>query len=342
MKKIAFIAYYFSEEEGVGSARSRSLAKTLEKEKNLDLTYYNKTTWKTNNIIWTLLCFFSLLKNKYDMIYISCGPFFHLFFVTFVSKIKKNKLIVDLRDPWSINIKTGYGNPLKKVNMLKLFLSQFIEKFTYNNCFQFWVCTPGMKEEYKKLFKGAHKIRIVLNGFDVSREELEGYNNKLKLKDSEYITLVCLGKFAEYNEEKAEKILNKINEINGIKTIKLVFIGSNKEKNIDLIKKYKLEYQTIFYPKMPYELALRIACKGHIGICLVRNEKFEFGTKVYDYIGLELPILDCFDEESNFKKQFNEYLVDNVESFSCSFNNKDRFRRKNIFKDVLKYFLIRI
>ena len=44
------------------------------------------------------------------------------------------------------------------------------------------------------------------------------------------------------------------------------------------------------------------------GLSIVRDPDYEFGTKIFDYIALGLPIVNYFDAPNNFTRYFNACL----------------------------------
>lgn len=177
---IIFLAYFFDSSDGVASSRSRSLARFL-KQKGYNITVLNKNTWNKqadkNTFIWGVKCAIYLLKNKnnFTKIYISCGPFLPLLPIAIAANFLKKSLIVDFRDAWSLNIATNYGNKSKKMllkNKAKLYLARLIEKYVYNNCEYFIVCTWGMKDKYTRLFNDDKKIKLITNGYDFEPEKV--------------------------------------------------------------------------------------------------------------------------------------------------------------------------
>ena len=91
---------------------------------------------------------------------------------------------------------------------------------------------------------------------------------------------------------------------------------------------------------MPHIDALHIASCCDIGICLIRDEELMYGTKIYDYIGLGIPVLDVFDHEENFFSFFKEYTID-IDSMAKPFRYvpPENLSRKYIFDNVIPYFL---
>lgn len=323
-----FISYYFKKTDGVASLRPRALYELL-KERGNELILISKYSLKSKNtFFWSINLFVKLLFGKYDKIYVTCGPYTHLPLIIIASLLRKKKIIVDFRDPWSLNIKTNYGKGTRKRFSVKLYISEQIEKLAYKSCDRFWVCTPGMYKEYSTLFDDDTKLEMVLNGHTICNI---ANTNTPKNKKKKF---VCIGKFAEYNYQKADFCLKKIKSI-GIDNIELYLIGSNVDINKKLIQENNLINNTYFIKRMPYEDAISFASQCDFGICILRNEELEFGTKVFDYIGLGLPIFDSFDHSSSFYRFFQEYVTDaQSNNILISEDQKMQFSRKAIF---LKY-----
>jgi hypothetical protein len=44
------------------------------------------------------------------------------------------------------------------------------------------------------------------------------------------------------------------------------------------------------------------------GLTIIRDPSYEFGTKIYDYIALGLPVVNYFDTANNFTRYFDACL----------------------------------
>lgn len=340
IKKILFLAYFFSIEDGVASSRSRSLAKYLQR-KGHNLNIVSKDTWNKNidknTLFWGFKCASCIIKNRkhFDKVYISCGPFIPLLPVTIASGIANKPLIIDFRDPWSINIATNYGADTTSPSLkqrIRLRISRIIEKFCYKSCKHFVVCTEGMKVDYRKLFSSDRKIRLITNGYDFNPKE---YDN-ISVQYKEEVWFVCIGKFAEYNKDKASFILSEIKRYSDEtkSAVKLIFIGSNRQQNESIVYKYGLNAE--WYSHLPYNEALTIAVNADFGLCLIRNEVYDYGTKIFDYIGLGLPIFDYFEDENNFTRYFKGYL--STDSTRIPFEKRLGFSREKVFNSNIDIF----
>lgn len=339
IKKIIFLSYFFSIEDGVGSSRSRSLAGFLE-QKGFNLNIVSKDTWTKNidknTFFWGLKCASYIIKNRksFDKVYISCGPFIPLLPVAIAAGIANKPLIIDFRDPWSLNIATNYGDDNTSLSLkqrIRLRISRIIEKFSYNLCEHFIVCTEGMKTEYYKLFSDNKKIRLITNGYDFNPKKY----NDIPVQHEE-VRFVCIGNFAEYANKKAALILSEVIKYSTStnRPVKLIFIGSNREQNEPIV--YKSGLNAEWHPRLSYHEALSIAAKADFGLLVVRNETYDYTTKVFDYIGLGLPIFNYFKDDNNFTRYFKEYL--STEINHIPFEKRLGFSREQVFNSNIDIF----
>lgn len=334
-----FISYFHDPRDGVGSMRSRFLSEYLTHNK-IDIYILSKSNtpeiFSKNILLWAIYCFFIIIRSKSKKIYVSCGPFVHLPLIVLASIITRKELIVDFRDPWSFNIASGYGGK-KNVNNKKLYFAQFIEKCTYKYCKYFIVCTPGLKKKYTELFGSSKKILLILNGHNINSEKIKPI---IKNNNQNELSFVCLGKFSTYNENKAYKTLKEIKDFksrNKDLSIRIEFIGEKEKKTEEIVKQLNLGGITTFTGKLDYNAALSRAVRADIGLCNLRDEDLEFGTKVFDYIGLGIPIFDCFNEGSEFKEFFDPYLTKFTKR-RISLEDSMSFHRRKTYEDKLYVF----
>lgn len=330
-----FIAYFFEEKEGVGALRSRTLKEFLEKNDiKIDVVDKNSFSRIINNyiILWTIATCFRVICSKEKKIYISCGPFLHLFFVSITSFFFRKELIIDFRDPWSINLKSGYNGQVKP-NLIKIKIAESIEKLSYKICKKFIVCTKGMYVEYEALFEDNKKLVEMTNGYN-----FDSVAFKMDERNLEIYKIVTLGKFAEYDKNKARKALYKVKELATQRPIELVFIGSNREVNSEILAEFDLLKDTEFHERMAYEKALNLASTCNLAMIILRDENIEYGTKIFDYIGLNLNVIDIFEKESFFRMEF-EIFFKGFSQGKVSETIKNSYHRESIYSKNINIFL---
>jgi len=273
------------------------------------------------------------LISDEPVVFVSCGPFNYLFPVVVAATLRGKKIIVDLRDPWSFNLvpRTWKGR-------LSLLRARFVEKMAYRFCALFVVCTPGMEELYGGLFKSRGKLRLVLNGYDFDPVEYASLPKKSGSDDERF---VCMGKFFYYSAEKAKSILNLL-EMRSARTgkkIELVLIGDETDRLEELrpslpgLERVRL----VSIGRLEYRSTLAYAAQSSGAVIIIRNEDFDFGTKIFDCIGLGLPVLDSFDHSKKFYSTFGDFCV----PFDGEFARRKpdaRFHRDRQWGSSLAYF----
>ncbi|WDZ51158.1 hypothetical protein LF296_18045 [Acinetobacter vivianii] len=329
IQKILFLAHFYSDKDGVGALRSRTLSSFL-KEKGV---FCHVVTRRNNNLFMLGEIFYHIFFGGYQRVYVSCGPFKYLFLISLFCFFSRKKLIIDFRDPWSLNILNNYGASLIEKKTLKYYIASFIEKLAYKISWRFVVCTKGMYVRYGELFNDNNKLLIIENGYSFTplMKKLDVNKNTL--------SIVCIGKFVEYNLEAAHKTLEDIKNKTIGKKIIINFVGADQEKNNLLAYSIFPTAEINFYKKLPYNEAVEIAKKSDVGILIVRDEDIEYGTKIFDYIGLGIPFYSHLDKNKNFYNRFKKFIFD-FDCWDSNFTLEDskecnRFFRYESFKGIL-------
>lgn len=274
-------------------------------------------------------------SNQVFNIFISMPPFknWFLFFIPFV------KLVFDIRDGWSIAMKSGYGNTVSP-NLVKSYLASLLEFFFINRAALAITCTTGLQSYFKNLT--SKNILLITNGYNKIDYEIvqKLKSEKFEKQQRIYNMAVCVGQFSEYGNDKVKILLCKINKLNKKTIIKL--IGSNITKNLWLINWIKINdlsnIELIILPRMNRINMYQEILASDFGIAIIRDPNFDFGTKVFDYILCNKPIFDYFDNRNNFTAFFNDQLFSNNKlNFEVNFfRNQLIEREKEILIGCLK------
>lgn len=295
------IAYYFKLDDGVGAKRSRFLYNMLS-SKGTGINIIDKDALgyfsSKNRLLWLFRCMLFLLRLKKQVVYISCGPFWHLFFVSLICFFKRHALFVDFRDPWSLNVKKEPSGLKRRIRWT---MAICIEKFVYSVTEKFIVCTPGMFDLYREIFGDDIKLLLALNGHEIDRNALSSLEKKILP-----YKIVCLGRFLSYGERyltSYKQLCEQLNELNV--DYQMFFIGADEATCTHLSN----DVHVHILPKMSYDEAIDFILDAQMAILSVRDEDFEFGTKVFDYISLGIPIYDWFDHKKSFYNFFKAYMT---------------------------------
>lgn len=230
--------------------------------------------------------------ERVDIIIYSCGPYFNAITAVEIKKEYGIKTIIDYRDLW-INEENNTRNVFKIIKR-KLFKIPYwkYERESIVYADKIITVTPEecavLQHKYKEC---ASKITYIYNGYDDKR--ING-QDEINIKEynlpERYVGV--FGKFAYYDFNYTVELLKAIKRINesGI-NIKIVHVGKKEsidEKAIEKSGVPKGLYVNLGY--LDYPVGIKVMEKAIAG-CIILNYKRGLGTKVFDYIMLNKPII---------------------------------------------------
>lgn len=277
-----------------------------------------------------------------------------------LAKIKKSKLIYDVRDIWP-DVAVEMESFSEKSFYFKVF--KFIANFMYKHSDYITTVSPGKVNKIKQYVKNKSKVIYIPNGlddnfvnFDINEKLIKKYD--LKNKDTiVYIGNVGLAQNLDAMVELAKK---------SIKRKKIQFLifgeGAYKEKLISSIRELKLSNISV-EGKINYSDVYTILKYSKISFISLKNKnmKDSVPTKIFDAMGAGCPILllangdscnildeigfgEHCDDDNNLLDKFN-YMLDNYKKYdlirekSVEFVKNNYSRRmiaKKLESDILK------
>lgn len=313
MKKILFLNP--NNIEGSPAFERMKAFSDFYKNKGINVEYIDYP----KNILELVSMIVYIYKFGFDCLFVSQPPFKYLiiFFLPFVKKI------LDYRDGWSIAIKDGYGGLVDK-KPLKATIAKIIEYFAMKKSDLVITCTPGL-HEYLSTFCNK-KLLMIPNGISKENYELITGISDFSINDSKALKFYCAGKFSEYGINRVKITLDCIKE--RYKTdVEIHLIGCDVEANIWLESYVNEKIKIIFYPRMgKKELYLNLN-RADFFLSIVRDEKYELGTKIFEYIAFNKPVLNYFTKRNSFTEYFDGI-------FDFNFSDDSKFD-KTIIRDSL-------
>lgn len=308
----------------VGAARMTSLAEYLT-SKNYSVTVISFGKWMFEEDLWTrrisenirvieiektrkvrLELFKRILseirQKKYDICISSMGPFYTQMFLWMIGLFLRVPYILDYRDPW-FQDEDMHSN-------LHDYIVRMVEYLNVKYSKAIVCVTPGnansMKERYRKY---SSKIYTIYNGYEnlncftTNSDGHSGYR------------ICCVGKFLYYNEEAALKLLKSIDQLKEKDIdVKLFHIGENCDDASAILTKYGFANDIYsFLGKKDYHEAMCVLSKMDAAV-IIYGLKTGLGTKVFDYIGMNKPIIYVGvmpSELSRFIEQYRNVIVEN-------------------------------
>jgi hypothetical protein len=302
---------YSGNSPSVGGMRSKYICQELLKM-GFDIYQFTKESSlksaEKSTFMWGLCAAWRLLfLRSVESVFLTCGPFSSAPLICFVCKLRMMPLVVDFRDPWSFNILYKYDKNEYK-HSWKYSIARELERYMYRQCDFFCVCTPGMHEMYERLFGDSRKLLLCLNGFTF---DVAGLN--CDTRDDDIVRIACLGGFVHGAVAPARIALRELEDaINRSgKEAFVSFIGTDVSmKELLFEEKFGFSYEVV--DKLPYAQAIDFVRRYDMGLFSVRNERYEIGTKIYDYVGLGMKIYDFFSPSFKYRYLFEKNLTKTI------------------------------
>lgn len=285
-------------------------------------------------------------SDSIDLIIYSVGPFYTLLTLYTIKKKYMNKAIIDFRDLWSYE-KRGSRGIVKdiKFSLVKL-IYRIIERPAVERSDGLVVVTPGDFDIMSRKYKNKKQnIKVISNGYeDNNFNEVESVKKEASF-NSNTIQIVSLGKLGYYAPHLVRELCSALNEIKiANKEIELLHVGQKEAIVETIMSQYKnFKYKCTGY--VDNRNALRIASESDIAL-IVYNHPTGYGTKVFDYIACNKPIILVTEEANDLRKFIsgfkNSFVCKNkeqiIDSIRFLYNNEiktldDEFIRSKYSRD---------
>ncbi len=350
--KILIISPFFAPYSGVGSSRMISLVNYLETLPDYDLeivrndpiTYpieYVKTTVTTKIKIHDVAVtgnFFSDSQlyaqvidelyslNKYDLILISVGPYYTLNGLCLLLKKIKNHIpyIIDYRDLWTFETFRNDNFILDIKRKISKYRYRITERYILEKSLGVIAVTKADQNQLlKKTSLPVSKVFLIKNGYEFPGFDIESNKSLRNLNEP---TFGIFGKFGYYNKHFALKFLRAVKKLQvmGI-NVKIKHVGIRESYIEQAIEKLNFSSSIYFNTgAKSYIEGIKELLETDINL-IIYSSKTGLGTKVYDYIMLNKPILAIVSKKSDLAKlvsTFDNGYITSTANGVVEFTNK--------------------
>lgn len=330
-KKVLLITQYFTPEVNAAAFRLKDLYENLEEKKDIDLkvitTYphknkldqdYDFTEEKNitrikipqikNNKFFKYIfeyfyfIFISLFKvfsfsSQVDYVIITSPPLFVSILGYIVSKIKKAKFIVDIRDLWP---DTVVATGIISKGSLSYKLAKSLEKFTYRKADYIFCVSKNVKKHINK-YK-SNNVEIIYNGVSKQTKNMIDYSLCKNNTSLEKLKIYYAGNIGLLqNLELLLKSFAKDSKLTQMYSINFIGDGAEKSRLENYCKEHKLE-NVKFLGSLPKKDTLNLLYEdANILFINLKNEpilRSAIPSKLFDYLLLNKPILYGIEEEA--------------------------------------------
>lgn len=225
---------------------------------------------------------------KVDRIVISMGPFY-TYKIAAIAKKRKVICLLDFRDPWSFDKREE--TLLAKVKRIIQFPIKYTKEcVAISNADYVTTVTPGWVEQFKNFHPTQkEKIFLVENGYDDKKLSCIDLSQK-KSSDRNRLLIGVFGKLFYYSEQYADVFLRAVKEVTDV-DILIKQVGQMEENVIPKIASYKIKKDIVVNTGfMDYisGISSLMECDAFL---VIDDRKEALGTKIYDYIFLNKPII---------------------------------------------------
>lgn len=262
-----------------------------------------------------------LKKETFDGVLMTLGPFFPLHTMQRFAKEYDLPYILDFRDLGSVERirRDSLGSYIR--TSLTEFYTHRQERIAVKNAKYVTVVCPGDVERMQKAYKiPDEKICCIFNGFD--EERLHGMQPQPT--EDNVFKIGVFGKFMIYNPEKGPLILKAVDRLRkeGVNA-KIVHVGVGREDVLKIVEELGVD------PECYMGLGIRDYKEGVEIMSGCNMFAMDYvhptglGTKIFDYIHLNKPVLAVAPGDihfADFISQFqNSFLVDTQEDVYNAF-----------------------
>ena len=260
-----------------------------------------------NFIFWSIISIFQFRKKKIELVFVyATSPIFQAFSAIFFSKLYKVPSVLWVQDLWPDVLKD-----LKIVNneFLTLVISFFVN-LIYKNFDHIIVQSNSYKKIIKQKVKNK-KIKVFFN------PENSNFKNKVKYKKSKFFKITYAGNLGK--AQSLECLIKAVNKIRHEKFIINLFgSGSEKNKLLFLIKKYKLQNKIKYFKPLKFNLLKKYMHDSDAFILFLKKGSALSNTlpaKIQTYLSFGKPIIVSSDGEAkNFVKKNKIGFYSNAEN----------------------------
>jgi glycosyltransferase involved in cell wall biosynthesis len=270
-------------------------------------------------------------KENFDVVIISVGPFHTLPLCKYIKNKFKVKCIIDFRDLWVFDIR-GFRDFLKIKRLIAKVISYPKERSAIKYADKIITVTEGWKNRMVKFYPSfKSKFNIIHNGYDdILLSDIEV---KAEIDNSK-IVLGVFGKLSYYSKKYSYKFFESVNmNLREGNNFEILQVGTLEKETMNIM-------DSINYPKekfhstgfIDYKEGMQLLSNARVCI-LIDIRKAGLGTKIYDYIFLNKPVIYIGKKRTdlaNFVNSFeNGYVCDTEIEISNAIGN---ILKNNIYK----------
>lgn len=271
-------------------------------------------------------CFRIINKKDIDYVFVSCKPFSAAIIGLIIKKIKKIPVILDFRDPYSLDVEEI--DEKSKRPWWRKKIDQFIEKKLFEQSDIIINVSKEITTTYKRMYSEiAGRFFTIYNGFDKDHFPITKNIEKFKR-----FTIVYAGNFYYLNaQEPFFEALHKMKSEGRIQAehFEFLYFGESGGRILEQAIQYDIEDLVSINERIPYDRMLAVLARSHLHY--IRVTQYAVPSKVHDGLALGVPFIGWVPYPE--VREIIDYY--SPKSYIFSENTKENYIRA--IKNSLKY-----
>lgn len=209
----------------------------------------------------------------------------------YLAKRHKLPFVIDFRDPWVDDMYVNFPSFIHRR------LHMYFEKKITQSAAKVIVYGEPLKQTFLKKYPGlTGKIEVITNGFD-PEDFLKLTPNK---RESDKKRIVYSGAVYVDRRETYKVFLESLSLLDASvrKEIEVIFVGDKLQWAIEMVDMYNLNNIVKFTGYLVHEEALGYLASADVALMfLKKGDKHALTGKIFEYLGLGLPIIACVEPD---------------------------------------------
>lgn len=362
-KTIVIVSHYYEPYNLVGAKRATYFANYLEEQGlhtiilKADNDYYGEDICQkvkdheniisirpnkfifiiSNSIAWFIAYKVAIekimQKKSVNVLFFSGGPFYYFPLGIYFSRKHNVPYLLDFRDPWHRsdvyfkNIKSRIANSFRGI----------CERIAVSRAKLVVNVTKSLTEEYRSKYRSINSDRFVtvFNGYNENSAICSTTQDTYVSNDA--LNIGIFGKFAYYNISHLKWLFEAVSDLQPILNKKIIIYYLGQEQDIlKEAKLYSLDKNIRHLGYVDYSEGLNLLAKLDM---LVLNNRYRknLGTKIFDYIYVNKPIIAITDLNSDISSILNNFnagfTVNSREELKKAIQTIDNMEQKILDQD---------
>lgn len=245
-------------------------------------------------------------KTRFDVVFITAGPYYTIPLCKIAKKEYGTKCIIDYRDLWIFDMrsKKDFFKPLNLAKKLVYFPLEL-------NNLKYADLVVTVTENWRKILSKVYrkyrdKFKVISNGYD--DVQLKKINHEIEYPFYDNFVITAFGKLSYYSVEYGVEFFSAMKVLSEkYPDLLVLHIGLPEKETKEAIKLSGFnEKKYINTGFINYSEGIQILKKSNVNV-VIDIRKGAMGTKFYDYIYVNKPLLYLGKKNTQLKNLVNEF-----------------------------------